>query len=230
MLDINKLRNAYNVIHRMSQNRHPFAEEELSLEAVQSAQVQEALNDAAEVIAVYGKIMNLVSQSTSFKVAPKTSKAVKSSFVVEQDDLSRLQPMTEATNITKLVKYINDTFADKEMHNLTTVELGRWLEHTGYLQLPEDGRNKIPTEKGSELGIVTEKRVRQATGEIYYINFYPQAAQQFHGAFFREVMHAGLFCSGPVNLFHGVLPQNIPLYRFIKHGVHRVVIVPHGAG
>lgn len=179
MLDINKLRNAYNVIHRMSQNRHPFAEEELSLEVVQSAQVQEALADAAEVIAVYGKIMNLVSQSTSFKVAPKTPKAVKSSFVVEQDDLSRLQPMTEATNITKLVKYINDTFADKEMHNLTTVELGRWLENTGYLQLPEDGRNKIPTEKGSALGIVTEKRVRQATGEIYYINLYPQAAQQF---------------------------------------------------
>ena len=29
------------------------------------------------------------------------------------------------------------------------------------------------------MGIVTEKRVRQATGEIYYINFYPQAAQQF---------------------------------------------------
>lgn len=179
MLDINKLRNAYNVIHRMSQNRHPFAEEELSLEVVQSAQVQEALADAAEVIAVYGKIMNLVSQSTSFKVAPKTPKAVKSSFVVEQDDLSRLQPMTEATNITKLVKYINDTFADKEMHNLTTVELGRWLENTGYLQLPEDGRNKIPTEKGYALGIVTEKRVRQATGEIYYINLYPQAAQQF---------------------------------------------------
>lgn len=179
MLDINKLRNAYNVIHRMSQNRHPFAEEELSLEVVQSAQVQEALADAAEVIAVYGKIMNLVSQSTSFKVAPKTPKAVKSSFVVEQDDLSRLQPMTEATNITKLVKYINDTFADKEMHNLTTVELGRWLENTGYLQLPEDGRNKIPTEKGSALGIVTEKRVRQAAGEIYYINLYPQAAQQF---------------------------------------------------
>ena len=179
MLDINKLRNAYNVIHRMSQNRHPFAEEELSLEVVQSAQVQEALADAAEVIAVYGKIMNLVSQSTSFKVAPKTPKAVKSSFVVEQDDLSRLQPMTEATNITKLVKYINDTFADKEMHNLTTVEIGRWLENTGYLQLPEDGRNKIPTEKGSALGIVTEKSVRQATGEIYYINLYPQAAQQF---------------------------------------------------
>ena len=127
MLDINKLRNAYNVIHRMSQNRHPFAEEELSLEVVQSAQVQEALTDAAEVIAVYGKIMNLVSQSTSFKVAPKTPKAVKSSFVVEQDDLSRLQPMTEATNITKLVKYINDTLQIRKC-----IILPRWSLADGW--------------------------------------------------------------------------------------------------
>ena len=50
MLDINKLRNAYNVIHRMSQNRHPFAEEELSLEAVQSAQVQEALTEPQKLL------------------------------------------------------------------------------------------------------------------------------------------------------------------------------------
>ena len=81
MLDINKLRNAYNVIHRMSQNRHPFAEEELSLDVVQSAQVQEALADAAEVIAVYGKIMNLVSQSTSFKVAPKLLRQLKTALL-----------------------------------------------------------------------------------------------------------------------------------------------------
>ena len=42
------------------------------------------------------------------------------------------------------------------------------------------GAIKIPTEKGSELGIVTEKRVRQATGEILFIlTFIRQAAQQF---------------------------------------------------
>ena len=69
MLDINKLRNAYKVINQLSQNKNPFAEEELTLEIVQSAEVQAALRDAAEVIAVYGKIMNLVSQSTNFSVA-----------------------------------------------------------------------------------------------------------------------------------------------------------------
>ena len=69
MLDINKLRNAYKVINQLSQNKNPFAEEKLTLEIVQSAEVQAALRDAAEVIAVYGKIMNLVSQSTNFSVA-----------------------------------------------------------------------------------------------------------------------------------------------------------------
>lgn len=141
MLDINKLRNAYNVIHRMSQNRHPFLpRRSFHWRLYRARRYRRRLTMPQRLLLFTARIMNLVSQSTSFKVAPKTSKAVKSSFVVEQDDLSRLQPMTEATNITKLVKYINDTFADKEMHNLTTVELGRWLEHAGYLQLPEDGQ------------------------------------------------------------------------------------------
>ena len=78
MLDINKLRNAYKVINQLSQNKNPFAEEELTLEIVQSAEVQAALRDAAEVVAVYGKIMNLVSQITNFSVA---GVKVKKSFL-----------------------------------------------------------------------------------------------------------------------------------------------------
>lgn len=179
MLDINKLRNAYNIVHRISMGKNPFADEELTLAVMQSKEVQEALNDAAEVIAVYGKIMNLMTQSTSFKVVPKVARPPKTAFAVTPEDLTKLQPLGEATNITNLVKYINDTLANEDMHKLTTVELGRWLTENGYLELPEDGRNRIATSKGADLGITTEKRVKQADGEIYYINFYPQAAQQF---------------------------------------------------
>lgn len=77
MLDINKLRNAYNVIHRMSQNRHPFAEEELSLEVVQSAQVQEALTDAAEVISVYGKCR----RARALRLPPKLLRQLKAALL-----------------------------------------------------------------------------------------------------------------------------------------------------
>ena len=161
MLDINKLRNAYNVIHRMSQNRHPFAEEELSLEVVQSAQVQEALTDAAEVIAVYGKIMNLVSQSTSFGVGG--SKIQKESFNVTAEELVYLKP----------------AIANEKMNKVTAPGLGRWLMSLGYLQMSDNGKNKIATEKGAELGIHTEKRESQHAGDGYYVNYYSQAAQQF---------------------------------------------------
>ena len=179
MLDINKLRTAYNVVHRLSQGRNPLAEEELTLAAVQSAQVQEALAAAAETIAAYGKIMNIMAQSTSFSIAKASTREAKIAFAVTQEEIAKMQAMSAAPNITSLVKYINDTLAHEDMHKLTTVELGRWLMWTGYLQIPEDGRNKIPTETGAELGITTEKRVRQSTGETYYINFYAPEAQQF---------------------------------------------------
>ena len=55
MLDINKLRNAYNVIHRMSQT-DILLRGGASLRLYRARRYREALNDAAEVIAVYGKI------------------------------------------------------------------------------------------------------------------------------------------------------------------------------
>lgn len=180
MLDINKLRNAYNVIHRMSQNRHPFAEEELSLEAVQSAQVQEALTDAAEVIAVYGKIMNLVSQSTSFGVGG--SKIQKESFNVTAEELVYLKPVEMPLKISDIAKSINENIpaiANEKMNKVTAPGLGRWLMSLGYLQMSDNGKNKIATEKGAELGIHTEKRESQHAGDGYYVNYYSQAAQQF---------------------------------------------------
>ena len=180
MLDINKLRNAYNVIHRMSQNRHPFAEEELSLEVVQSAQVQEALADAADVIAVYGKIMNLVSQSTSFGVGG--SKIQKESFNVTAEELVYLKPVETPLKISDIAKSINENIpaiAKEKMNKVTAPGLGRWLMNLGYLQMSDNGKNKIATEKGAELGIHTEKRESQHAGDGYYVNYYSQAAQQF---------------------------------------------------
>ena len=166
MLDINKLRNAYNVIHRMSQNRHPFAEEELT--------------DAAEVIAVYGKIMNLVSQSTSFGVGG--SKIQKESFNVTAEELVYLKPVEMPLKISDIAKSINENIpaiAKEKMNKVTAPGLGRWLMNLGYLQMSDNGKNKIATEKGAELGIHTEKRESQHAGDGYYVNYYSQAAQQF---------------------------------------------------
>ena len=179
MLDINKLRNAYKVINQLSQNKNPFAEEELTLEIVQSAEVQTALKDAAEVIAVYGKIMNLVSQSTNFSVAGKSQ---KKDFSVTPEEIAQLKPAEMPLLITAVVKNINESvpgIVNGTMRKLTAPGLGLWLMSVGYLQMADNGKNKVASEKGAALGIVTEQRESQYSSEGYYVNYYPQTVQQF---------------------------------------------------
>ena len=179
MLDINKLRNAYKVINQLSQNKNPFAEEELTLELVQSAEVQAALKDAAEVIAVYGKIMNLVSQSTNFSVAGKSQ---KQDFSVTPEEIAQLKPTEMPLSISIVVKNINESIpaiVNEQMRKLTAPGLGRWLMSMGYLQMADNGKNKVASEKGAALGIVTEQRESQYSSEGYYVNYYPQTVQQF---------------------------------------------------
>lgn len=179
MLDINKLRNAYKVINQLSQNKNPFAEEELTLETVQSAEVQAALRDAAEVIAVYGKIMNLVSQSTNFSVAGKSQ---KKDFSVTPEEIAQLKTTEMPLSISFVVKNINESIpaiVNEQMRKLTAPGLGRWLMSMGYLQMADNGKNKVASEKGVALGIVTEQRESQYSSEGYYVNYYPQTVQQF---------------------------------------------------
>lgn len=179
MLDINKLRNAYKVINQLSQNKNPFAEEELTLEIVQSAEVQAALRDAAEVIAVYGKIMNLVSQSTNFSVAGKSQ---KKDFSVTPEEIAQLKTTEMPLSISFVVKNINESVSaivNGTMRKLTAPGLGLWLMSVGYLQMADNGKNKVASEKGAALGIVTEQRESQYSSEGYYVNYYPQTVQQF---------------------------------------------------
>lgn len=179
MLDINKLRNAYKVINQLSQNKNPFAEEELTLEIVQSAEVQAALRDAAEVIAVYGKIMNLVSQSTNFSVAGKSQ---KKDFSVTPEEIAQLKTTEMPLSISFVVKNINESIpaiVNEQMRKLTAPGLGRWMMSMGYLQMADNGKNKVASEKGVALGIVTEQRESQYSSEGYYVNYYPQTVQQF---------------------------------------------------
>ena len=179
MLDINKLRNAYKVINQLSQNKNPFAEEELTIEIVQSAELQAALRDAAEVIAVYGKIMNLVSQSTNFSVAGKSQ---KKDFSVTPEEIAQLKPAEMPLLITAIVKNINESvpaIVNGTMRKLTAPGLGLWLMSMGYLQMADNGKNKVASEKGVALGIVTEQRESQYSSEGYYVNYYPQTVQQF---------------------------------------------------
>ena len=175
MIDIIKLRKVYSALNRIQHGKDPFKDENLTLEALQTEDIKQVFADAAEVMTVYGKLMNLITESTSFKIVQASK---KQPFTVSMEQAAAIEALPTLTNISTLVKYINECLQDEEMCKLTTTGLGTWLIDEGYLELPAEGKNKISTSKGNDLGISTEERTSPG-GETYYINYYTPAAQRF---------------------------------------------------
>ena len=177
MIDIIQLRKTYNVLDRMSLGKHPFAEEELTWEVARSRAVKQSLSDAARIVAVYGNLLNVVTQSTDFKVYT-LGKAGQQAFTVDSEDVKSISVAANSILITRLAKNINDTVGRESMRSITAVELGKWLVHEGFLEVKDRQKNKVATEKGRELGIITKERVRE-NGENYFFNRYNRKAQRY---------------------------------------------------
>lgn len=177
MIDIIQLRKTYNVLDRMSLGKHPFAEEELTWEVATSRAVKQYLADAARIVAVYGNLLNVVTQSTDFKVYT-LGKAGQQAFTVDSEDVKSISVAANSILITRLAKNINDTVGRESMRSITAVELGKWLVHEGFLEVKDRQKNKVATEKGRELGIITKERVRE-NGENYFFNRYNPKAQRY---------------------------------------------------
>ena len=177
MIDIIQLRKTYNVLDRMSLGKHPFAEEELTWEVVSSHPVKQSLADAARIIAVYGNLLNVVTKSTNFKVYT-LGKAGQQAFNVDREDIKSISVAANSILITRLAKNINDTVGRESMRSITAVDLGKWLVHEGFLEVKDRQKNKVATEKGQELGIITKERVRE-NGENYFFNRYTPKAQRY---------------------------------------------------
>lgn len=177
MIDIIQLRKTYNVLDRMSLGKHPFAEEELTWEVANSRPVKQSLADAARIIAVYGNLLNVVTQSTNFKVYT-LGRAGQQAFHVDREDAKSIAVASNSILITRLAKNINDCVGRESMRSITAVDLGKWLVQEGFLEIKDKQKNKVATAKGVELGIITKERIRE-NGENYFFNRYTPKAQRY---------------------------------------------------
>ena len=99
MIDIIQLRKTYNVLDRMSLGKHPFAEEDLTWEVANSRPVKQSLADAARILAVYGNLLNVVTQSTDFKVNT-LGRAGQQPFTVDSEDAKSISVAANPILIT----------------------------------------------------------------------------------------------------------------------------------
>ena len=98
---------------------------------------------------------------------------------LDLEGLEEAELSDKPVTISELVKIINEVADNNEFFKLSAVRAADWLLKEGYLQLKEcDGRReKVPTEKGSTLGISQEERTG-SRGD-YTVNLYSSEAQKF---------------------------------------------------
>lgn len=101
-------------------------------------------------------------------------------FVVNAEQLAKVQISQEPVRVTQLVEMISAAVDNSQMKKLSTTVITNWLLEKGFLekQTGLDGKSRrVPTQNGLLIGLSTETRQGQY-GE-YQAVFYNAAAQQF---------------------------------------------------
>ena len=101
-------------------------------------------------------------------------------FYITQEEISRLQPSTEALRITQLIERIMNAVNDPARKRLKTTTVTGWLIEKGFLTKLTDASGKsrrMPTAAGEQLGLIV--REQQGRDGPYQAVYYSPAAQQF---------------------------------------------------
>ena len=94
-------------------------------------------------------------------------------------DKTEIEISDEDVNISMIADKINSKTLQYGYKKISAVKINNWLVFLGYLEKStENEKNqKLPTEKGVELGITSITRIRNR--DEYKVNFFSKAAQEF---------------------------------------------------
>lgn len=104
----------------------------------------------------------------------------KDDFSITEEQIKTLEPVDYPITISRIAGSINGK-KSSDVKNLEATRLTKWLELKGYLTTEQNENGdfwKVPTEKGEELGITRNIKVR-LDGGTYSANLYSTEAQRF---------------------------------------------------
>jgi ATP-dependent DNA helicase RecQ len=76
---------------------------------------------------------------------------------VENEESIEIEQSDEPVSVSVIADRISCVFLERGMNKLTAANLNKWLIFNSYLK-EEESKNKIPTEKGKEIGIIEVER------------------------------------------------------------------------
>lgn len=126
-------------------------------------------------------VSGVLSQVIANGGVVKKVRSGKEDFSITEEQLKQFSFSTKPIPISEIAKRINALSSSPTMKALRYRVIASYLIEKGFLIEMEssDGKKrKIPTEKGKELGIISEER-EGINGNIYYANVLNEEAQKF---------------------------------------------------
>lgn len=170
-IDLTKLDIAIKYIERMAEGKNPVTNQDIIEETI--------VNDPNVIRCLFFIIDVLKQVQANGGVITSNTKSKKEKFPFEttKDFVFR-----KDNSISYIMQQVNEPIEGKNIKKLSYVKVTKWLKEQGYLTEEEDKElNKkvtLPTEKGKEIGIYTEKRER-LVGPSYIVVMYNEEAQYF---------------------------------------------------
>lgn len=170
-IDLTKLDIAIQYIERMAEGKNPVTNQDITEETI--------VNDPNVIRCLFFILDVLKQVQANGGTITSNTKSKKEEFPFEttKDFVFR-----KDNSISHIMQQVNEPIEGKNIKKLSYVKVTKWLKEQGYLTEEEDQElNKkvtLPTEKGKEIGIYTEKRER-LVGPSYIVVMYNEEAQYF---------------------------------------------------
>lgn len=170
-INLEKLELAIQYVERMSEGKHPITGQEIIGDSV--------VNDPKVIRCLFfiQEVLELVQNNHGMIMPSRTKKAEEFPFATLKDFQYR-----KDNSITYIMNQINEPIAGTAVKKISFVRVTRWLKENGYLEEVMDKELKkivtVPTEKGKEIGIYTERR-EQPGRPAYVTVMYGAEAQKF---------------------------------------------------
>lgn len=136
-----------------------------------------------EVISCFRYISNILDEHI-YNIEVNMKK--NNEFFITDEQIAGLNISQNNRKVSEIANEINRAAKENRTKKLSAATICNWLEAEGYL-CQSDLNSRIPTEKGNQIGITTERR-KAKDGTEYYLNLYSPQAQRFVFEHLKEII------------------------------------------
>lgn len=216
--ELEKLQKAKMFMEYLSKGIDPIRLDDVDVDTFRDEELRACFKYLAEVL------------EKDIERTPKVRRGRKAVYITDEQRAS----LTTAgiRKVSEIAQEINRVIADNQTRRFRATWITDWLEEKGYLTQNEIG-DRVATEAGKRLGITSRHKKWSGDdgAQEYYVNLYPEAAQEFIFQHLDEILDKRYDGKKAIAVgFQQVdIPYDISIREFVGHYPEKCFLIVSGS-